>query len=289
MDTQMPVKKLQQSSIEPTKLIVPHAEAAEKLAARIQKGKELRDRPIAAPDLLEQSRNEFYRWTAYNYELLLQIFNTSSVAVEYRGPSIGRPSSDYFDQELAWYRDDVDYRVQSLESIAERLELFPLATGVTQRPTTQASSRETRKVFIVHGHDHSSREAVARFVDRLDLEAVILHEQPNAGRTIIEKFEFHSDVGFAVVLLTPDDLGATRSNSDSLKGRARQNVIFELGFFFGRLGRDRVCALYTEGVELPSDIQGLVYILLDANGGWQLQLAKELRQAGMAVDLNRVI
>ena len=116
---------------------------------------------------------------------------------------------------------------------------------------------------------------------------IILHEQPNQGRTVIEKFEAHSDVSFAVVLLTPDDMGAVVS-STRLAPRARQNVILELGYFIGKLGRSRVCALYVEGVEIPSDIHGVLYVPYDDSQGWRLKLASEIRSVGIAVDLNRI-
>jgi len=144
----------------------------------------------------------------------------------------------------------------------------------------------SRNIFVVHGHDEAAKQSVARFLEKLGLNPIILHEQPNKGRTIIEKFEEHSDVGFAVVLLTPDDMGGV--STDRLNRRARQNVILELGYFIGKLGRARVCALFMEGVEMPSDIHGVLYLPYDANGGWHLKLAKEIREAGIEVDLNRV-
>ena len=103
--------------------------------------------------------------------------------------------------------------------------------------------KSTNQVFVIHGHDESARESVARFLEKLELEPIILHEQPNKGRTIIEKFEDYADVRFAVVLLTPDDVGAVKDRADDLRPRARQNVVFEFGFFIGKLGRERVCAL----------------------------------------------
>jgi len=114
-----------------------------------------------------------------------------------------------------------------------------------------------------------------------------LHEQPNRGQTIIEKFERYSDVGFAVVLLTPDDLGASMEDKDHLKPRARQNVVFELGFFCAKLGRSNVCALYKD-VELPSDISGVIFTSMDAAGVWRYKLASELAAAGLDVDLNKL-
>ncbi len=115
---------------------------------------------------------------------------------------------------------------------------------------------------------------------------MILHEQPNRGQTIIEKFEQHSDVGFAVVLLTPDDIGAAVQAPDKTKKRVRQNVILELGYFIGKLGRKRVCSLYVEGVELPSDIHGVLYISYDRNGKWRSKLAKEIQAAGIKADFS---
>lgn len=145
------------------------------------------------------------------------------------------------------------------------------------------------RVFIVHGHGDAAREAAARLITRLGLAPVILHEQPSKGRTIIEKFVEYADVGFALVLMTADDLGGPKSADASVfRPRARQNVVLELGFFLGRLGRDRVCALYEDGVELPSDYDGVVFIPLDPSGAWQLMVGRELRAAGMDADLNQL-
>ena len=118
-------------------------------------------------------------------------------------------------------------------------------------------------------------------------EAVILHEQASQGMTIIEKIEAHGDVGFAVVLLTPDDSGA-KKGSEAVS-RARQNVILELGYFIGRLGRARVTALRRGDVEVPSDFGGVVYENFDSGGGWKQALAKELAAAGFEIDWNLVM
>jgi predicted nucleotide-binding protein len=139
-----------------------------------------------------------------------------------------------------------------------------------------------RRVFIVHGHDGEARETVARFMEQLGFEVVILHEQANRGRTIIEKFEEHADVGFAIVLLTPDDVGSASGGAS--QPRARQNVVMELGYFLGKLGRERVVALKRGEVELPSDILGVVYTPFDQHGGWKVDLVRELRAADYEVD-----
>ena len=147
----------------------------------------------------------------------------------------------------------------------------------------------TKKVFIVHGHDNAAKEAVARYLEKLGLTPVVLHELPNKGRTIIEKFEDYSDVGFAVVLLTPDDEGGLRTQPSNRNPRARQNVVLELGYFLGAIGRERVCALKSESVEIPSDYEGVVFTEFDEAGGWKLQLAGELKACGFDIDANLLI
>jgi predicted nucleotide-binding protein len=143
-----------------------------------------------------------------------------------------------------------------------------------------------RKVFVVHGHA-GVEHAVAGFLRKLGLDPIILHEKPNEGRTIIEKFEAHSDVGFAVVLITADDVGGLKDGPQ--RPRARQNVILELGYFVGRLGRKKVCPLIEGDVELPSDVLGVGWVELDKHEGWHMKLAKELQAAGYDFDLNKAI
>lgn len=156
--------------------------------------------------------------------------------------------------------------------------------------TNKTGSHETRKVFIVHGHDDAAKEATARFLEKLDLQPIILHEQASGGQTIIEKFEKYSgDVGFAVILLTPDDFGGTGKETSKMHPRARQNVVLELGYFMGKLTRNHVCALYKGGVELPSDIQGVIYIEMDEKGAWKAKLAQEFVQAKLPINLEGLI
>lgn len=123
---------------------------------------------------------------------------------------------------------------------------------------------------------------------KIPLDPLVLREKPNEGQTIIEKFmALSSQAGFAVVLLTPDDRGGSNAEPyEKQKLRARQNVILELGFFLGKLGRKNVCALYNEGVEIPSDYQGVLYVKFDESDVWQMNLAKEMKMAGLKVDMN---
>lgn len=143
------------------------------------------------------------------------------------------------------------------------------------------------KVFIVHGHDDLAKVTLARFLEQVGLEPVILHEQASSSQTIIEKIESHSDVGYAIVLYTPCDTGAKIGND--LVPRARQNVVFEHGYFIGKLGRSKVTALVKGNVETPNDISGVVYIDLDDRGAWKMDVAKELIKANFSIDFSNLI
>ena len=145
------------------------------------------------------------------------------------------------------------------------------------------------KIFIVHGHDDAVKYSVCNFLKQLELEPIILHDQVNSGRTIIEKFEQESlGVNFAIVLLTPDDEGKSIRELTCNK-RARQNVILEFGFFIGKLGRDRVIALVSDNeIEKPSDYNGVIYIDYDKHEGWHKKLAKELKKANYNIDMNKL-
>jgi len=173
-----------------------------------------------------------------------------------------------------------------LKTIEEDLILD--STKIIKKDKTELSS----KIFIVHGHDEEIKHAVARTVEKINFTPVILHEQPNKGRTIIEKFEDYSDVNFAIILLSPDDIAYPKDKSpEDKKIRARQNVIFELGFFVGKLGREHVFILYREehDFEFPSDYSGICYTPYDSKGQWQFNLIRELVSCGYNVDANKLI
>ncbi len=152
-------------------------------------------------------------------------------------------------------------------------------------PLPSASNLSFESVFIVHGHDGELKEAVARIVEKQGIHAVILSEQVNCGKTIIEKFEEYSQVGGAICLFTADDLSKVKS-SDTMQPRARQNVVFETGYFMGKLGRENVVVLADNGIELPSDLSGVVYT---STKNWQFDLLKELKEMGYAIDLNKLL
>jgi len=172
----------------------------------------------------------------------------------------------------------------------EELKLFGIRQKVDK--VQKADVKPSNRIFIVHGHDEAMKQAVARTVEKMGFETIILHEKPSEGRTIIEKFTDYSDVSFAIVLLSPDDVAYPKDQSPKeAKLRARQNVIFELGFFIGKLGRNRVLVLYQEekNFEMPSDYSGVLYTPYDDSGRWQFDLVKELKACGYDVDANKLL
>jgi predicted nucleotide-binding protein len=197
----------------------------------------------------------------------------------------------YEDYRFRGYYDQSRYSSitlleQAIRGLQERLQDMASA-GEAFSPPGDEPLQFSRKIFVVHGREGEDREAVARFLQRLDLEPVILHELPNKGRALITKFgEEAADIGFAVVLMTPDDIGGLQEGGDQ-RPRARQNVIFELGFFIGALGPARVAALIGQDVERPSDFDGVVYIPIEAD--WRLPLCRELKAAGYEIDVNKAL
>ena len=186
-------------------------------------------------------------------------------------------------------RDSIKWCADGLRSCKAIFETYLEDMAEENTPTTQVVSKlasiNTDKIFIVHGHDGELKQSVARIIEKQGIEAIILSEQANKGRTIIEKFEDYSDVGGAICLFTADDYGRAKKDiSDST--RARQNVVLETGYFMGKLGRDHVVLLADKGIEMPSDLSGVVYT---DTMSWQFDLLKELNAMGYKVDLNKLL
>lgn len=188
--------------------------------------------------------------------------------------TVGTPNSEFVAACQSGLRKTEAIFQTYLEEMAEEVEL----TSTIVQPMDYA------KVFIVHGHDGELKESVARIIERQGIEAVILSEQANQGKTIIEKFENYSDVGGAICLYTADDIGGSKG-TDSSAPRARQNVVFETGYFMGRLGREHIVILVDHGVEMPSDLSGVVYT---NTANWQIDLLKELKEMGYTIDFNKL-
>lgn len=284
----------------PAKLVVPRNAAREQLQSRVVVGRNIFDKigSIANESHLSEVDREFNRWSDYNQEMLRRMFDSEEYMTGY--VSAYPPMSVLFNErslreEIKHLREQVQYKLDNLESLSERLDLIDESASALS-PTTQPTPRAevaiqslSNDVFLVHGRDEEMKNIVARFIERCNLRPIVLSEQPDQGRTIIEKFEQEANVGFAVILLSPDDVGglaASPGTETQLQTRARQNVILELGYFLGRLGRPRVCAIMRGDVEVPSDFSGVVYTPFSSDEGWKIKLARELKSAGLEVDLN---
>lgn len=282
-----------------TLLIVKKEDFRSSLEERISIGQQIFNSEIENIDELDELETRFNDWDDYNLELIKQSFNN--------------PKSEYFEAykrcasgvgimrvmnripetstvRVKEFNERVESKLSNLTKLVAKIDLLKSDVNAEDRKSSNSKSNDmdTNNVFIVHGHNDTIKHEMARTVEKLGLTPIILHEQANKGRTVIEKFVGHSDVGFAIILLTGDDYGrAVIEEKDQL--RARQNVIIEMGFFIGKLGRDRVFPLYESGVELPSDLNGVVYTPLDEKGKWKFDLVKELKAAGYEVDANQLI
>jgi predicted nucleotide-binding protein len=276
------------------KLLVPEAEAREKIKTQMKTGIEIVESlrkssagfGVATNPALEKAKAAREKWAKFTIDLLKTLVDDLPIHKEFGSPEAFFFGANQDQQLMEWMTE----RLHRLDSILDRLAIFPSVEKPVQAKAAPAQAKkQSMDIFIVHGHDNEAKEAVARFLEKLGLRAIILHEQADKGRTIIEKFEAHSNVGFAVILLTPDDIGFPREMRTDAKPRSRQNVVFELGFFIGKLGRDRVCALRKGDIETPTDYLGVLYKTMDGKGAWKLELAKEIKHAGIDVDLNKAL
>jgi len=267
------------------------------LTAQIQAGKDIQQKYVGSHLYLVSNkmwRSDYKKqidgWKEYNLELLRVIFTNDQIANDYDAPADALLGGDIEkdDRLLRLVEQSMDKQIATLESIRARLDLYPEA--VPGSPRTPEATLSRSKVFLVHGHDEGALQATARFLQAIGLQIIILREEPDQGRTTIEKFEAcAAEVGFAVVLLTPDDLGGAVAAPEQVS-RVRQNVVFELGYFVGSLGRGRACLLRKGNVEIPSDLFGVIYTDFDHPAeGWKVKLARELKAAKFEFDSDKVL
>jgi predicted nucleotide-binding protein len=223
----------------------------------------------------------FKAWSVKAHRLLIKLFGEDSYEIK---------EFDRISYSLSIYTFNTpDYEfVQACKRGLEKAiaMLQALKEDISDESISEESQqcRDYRRIFVVHGHDGELRESVARVIERQGIEAIILNEQVNLGKTIIEKLEEYGDAACAVCLFTNDDLGRSKSD-ESDKPRARQNVVFEAGYFIGRFGRENVVVLADKGIELPSDMHGIVYTDTES---WKFSFLKELRAIGYTVDMNKL-
>lgn len=290
-------------------LTVSRLEAIRLIDDQLSKGYNLRNKySTITPANIDDLNKLLDRWNDYNIQLLKKIFDTNDLVNEYKKSNFsllvdgiktpynpfGRSEQEEFFYKSKTLQFRISDKINKLESIVERFPLYDEPTFDTNQqllsdnPTINILPLNNQKIFIVHGHDTLSLREVERFIEKIGLMPVILNQQANNGKTIIEKLETHSDVGFAVVILSPDDDGKAKTET-AYKARARQNVIAELGYFMGKLGRKNTCALYIEGVDIPSDFSGIGYVPMDKPGAWKMSLFKELAAAGYSPDQSKFL
>ena len=191
------------------------------------------------------------------------------------------------------YSDGLGKAAAVLQSmIGEIEEYWDEDSSMPESPESPETTDQAilNRVFIIHGRDHGITNTVARFLDSLGINTVILQEQPDQGRTIIEKFEeYAQEVDLAIALFTPDDVGGLDDGNSGLRHRVRQNVIFEFGYFTAKLGRNKTLALVKGNPEILSDYSGVLYTALDDSDGWKMRLVRELKSAGFDIDANRIL
>ncbi len=287
---------------EPSSLQVSRKDAEEKIDARIAKGEELRGEQIQNAPGLEDARQRYYQWDDYNRTLLDTLFTGRTFQNEYSSPlHIVFGGSGGLHYDINEHKDDIRRKMGRLQSIRDRVELLkePVQVMPSHSSTLETNFSSPNplrdrlsdvrgdkdKVFVVFGHNEMARLKLENFLHRSGIDPIVINQQPKAGRTIIEQIEHHSNVRFAVVLLTDDDLGAAKEDVKTvsdLKPRARQNALVELGYFMGRIGRDKTVALVSPGIEKPSDYDGVLYISLESD--WENELKRELRAAELQVN-----
>lgn len=231
---------------------------------------------------LDDFNNKYEQWKTYVHELLVTQFGCDDQYV-YEWDNYVTTYVSKRRPILSQLSKNVKKALSLIDSFLERIDLHET------KNTALSKDVNTKRVFIVHGHDTNVRNEVELFIRSIGYEPIILCKRADKGNTIIEKIEREAkDVCFAIVIYTSCDLGKDKT-SNELKPRARQNVVFEHGFMCAHLGRERVCALLEDGVEQPGDLLGVIYKPLDAVGAWKYQIADEMKVVGLEVDKNQIV
>jgi predicted nucleotide-binding protein len=276
-----------------TELIISKSELDEKISERIIIGANLFNQQINTTTEFSKLRRDFSDWNDYNSEYLKQIFNNPNN--EYKrgyddsGKFIGLYQQNITpEKELQNFKELIFGKIDKLKKLKAKSELLKTNIKDEKLKLSEKPKGNKTEVFIVHGHDEEAQSKTARFIEKLGFKPIILSEQASSSKTIIEKIETYSNVGFGIILYTPCDLGAKKEDNPNYKNRARQNVVFEHGFLIGKIGRENVCVLVKDDIETPNDISGIVYTKMDNENAWQFKLAKELKNSGYEVDMNKL-
>lgn len=296
---------------EDAKLCVPKEDFRKELEKRIELGKALLEVTIPSKivpsysgiiypnrtgkvqyeeNALKEWNAQYMQWNDYNEEYLKSCFDCPNNVYlkEYQQQVVWGCSGDILKDE----KDNMQRQISKLESFCNKCNLFKMADNIANNNVpNNIAIVNNRNIFIVHGHNAEMKQHVARIIGVLGLNPVILHEQPDGGMTIIEKLEHYGkEASFAVILLTADDVFQSKDDKDKIitVKRARQNVVFEMGYFMAKLGRSRVFVMRDEESEKVGDIEGVLYTPTDSTG-WIMKMVKELQTAGFNVDANKAL
>lgn len=285
-------KKTTRPVRERTALIIPKEEFKSQLIEQISQGKQFGVKNITTEEQLLDIEKRFDLWNSYNFELLKSSFNNP--INEYRnsynssGQMIGVSdvmrgvNTRHPQYRLKTLTERVDSKITELESLLAKVNLMhsEVETSRTSITIQEEAIASNDTVFIIHGHDDAMKKAVQLFLTRANLKDIVLHEQPDKNRTVIEKLiEEGNSAAYVIALLSPDD------TQEDGTVRARQNVVLEIGYFIGRLGREKVRLLRKGEVVIPSDLQGILFENYDNEGAWRIKLLKEMQAAGLPIDL----
>ena len=294
-----------------SQLIADQLHKGELLHMRIASNEGIGSKLLAEPtnqalqSVVRSIHEDHKMWHDFNAQLLSQAFTDRSYVDRYLKAAHPSAADHSAFNPLHSIAESIRRQILELKSIRGQLPLVPLEERRSPQDAPRPSEEHSNQVFIVHGHDDARKEEVALTIEQLfGKRPIILHEQPDGGKTIIEKLEHYAGQAcFAVAILTADDKGGinqrpprgasrkqvglmkTRGMLEvDLKPRARQNVVLELGYFWAKLARKNVVILHEPGVELPSDADGVLYKPLDAAGAWKRELAREMEAAGLRIN-----
>lgn len=273
------------------RLKVPKYEAYSRIKSRIKKGIELKKSIINTVADYQRAEEEKELWHSFNYEMLLGLFDSDVLAREYLGS--GFPDS-YIKPKLSnihnLFNTSMERKIKALERILDMLDFIAEIKGTGASSPDQSHRSPTQDVvFAIYGGDQTAKQAVTAFIEKLGLRTRIVDSKPHYSTYTNDLIDRNLKYAFAIMVLTPADIGYPQSNPQQPRIRASQSDILKLGCFLGELGKGKVCALFQEDMELPTGNDGIAFIELDNKEGWQLKLAKQIANAGIDIDINRAL
>lgn len=306
---------MQQTVTQKAILVLSKEEFSQKITERIEEGKKLLAKevpfqklpqesyygysvrramlPIELSEVQQKFISEFHKWTDYNCELLKQAFDIANNEYQSRYVGCGQVMVMSANEDLIKiYKEELRDKIDYLDSLHDKIDLLPCSFVTSQDALKKRTvTKYSKKVFIVHGHDANLRSKVELFVREVGFEPIVLFKQPNMGETIIQKLQREaSDVVYSIILYTPCDLGKDKEKKDEcMQPIAIQNVVFEHGYMCALLGMKNVCALVDDNVEIPGDLSGVLFVTVDDEDMWRIRIAKEMKAAGLKINMDCLI